>query len=343
MLGRIYYLDVLRALAIMLVFTAHTVSSFGKAPDLVPLGFGGSGVDLFFMLSGWLIGSQLFAEQKKFGNIDVKRFWARRWMRTLPAYFFVLSFTLVQLYATKDSVPNPLPFFVFLQNYNHLNYFTVSWSLCVEEQFYLVIAPLLLYLGRLHRHYQTAVLVILLLLPSLFRALGWYTHYEQTHVRWDCCLIGVLLAQCYFQYPTLWQKAKKYATPLLIISVIAYISCFVFRWFPPSPSYSDPSFLLLGVIFAGMVFFAVTTQVHHKPIGYGVVMLISTRSYSMYLLHPEALALMRRVGDDLPFVVYYGIALAITLVISEFLYRWVEIPFINMRSNYSFSQKRVSV
>jgi peptidoglycan/LPS O-acetylase OafA/YrhL len=338
---RIYYLDVLRALAIMLVFTAHAVLSFGAPSLIAPLQFGGTGVDLFFLLSGWLIGSQLFAEQKCFSNIDIKRFWARRWMRTMPAYFVVLFITLTQLYLTKDQVANPLPYFFFIQNYFYpLEYFTISWSLSVEEQFYLVIAPLVVMISRFKSSLQLTILLILLLLPTVFRSLGWFTDLNETHVRWDCCLMGVLLAHIYYKHRLLWDSYKKYAGIMLVIGIIVYLSFFYFRWYPPFDSYSDPSKLVLALVFSLLVFYAVNTPVTSKPIGYMVVMHISTRSYSLYLLHPEALALAKRFFAESHFVIYYAIALAVSLLITEILYRVVEVPFITMRSKFNFSVKR---
>jgi peptidoglycan/LPS O-acetylase OafA/YrhL len=337
---RIYYLDLLRAIAIMLVFTGHTVLSYGSPSYLAPMQFGGTGVDLFFLLSGWLIGSQLFSEQKKFSNIDVKRFWIRRWMRTMPAYFAVLFVTLTQLYLTKDSVANPLPYLFFVQNYFYpLEYFTISWSLSVEEQFYLVIAPFILFIYRFNKNTQSLILIVMLLLPSLFRELGWFNNLNETHVRWDCCLMGVLLAHTYFKHPELWTAAKRFIKPALFIGILAYVAFFYFRWHPPFENYQDPSKLLLAGVFALMVFYAVNKPVLHKPLGYNVVMHISTRSYSFYLLHPEALALSKRFFEDSNFILYYGVALIISLLLSEVLYRLVELPFIAMREKFSFSSK----
>jgi peptidoglycan/LPS O-acetylase OafA/YrhL len=337
---RVYYLDLLRALAIMLVFTGHTVLSFGSPSYLAPLQFGGTGVDLFFLLSGWLIGSQLFSEQKRTSNIDVKRFWIRRWMRTMPAYFAVLFMTLTQLYMTKDSVANPLPYFIFAQNYFYpLEYFTISWSLSVEEQFYLVIAPFILFIHRFSNIKQSFILIFMLLLPSLFRELGWFNNLNETHVRWDCCLMGVLLAHTSFKQPELWSSAKKFTTPALFVGMLAYIAFFYFRWQVPFENYQDPSKLLLACVFALIVFYAVNKSVLHKPFGYNVVMHISTRSYSFYLLHPEALALSKRLLVEYNFAIYYCFALVISLFLSEILYRVVELPFIAMRENYSFSSK----
>ena len=339
---RIYYLDVLRALAIILVFTGHTVLSFGSPDHLAPLQFGGSGVDLFFLLSGWLIGSQLFSEQEKYSNIDVKRFWIRRWMRTMPAYFTVLLFTLFQLYLTKDSVSNPIPYFFFVQNYFYpLEYFSISWSLSVEEQFYLIIAPFIVFIKSFKSVHQTIILVFMLLLPSFFRACGLYESTNETHVRWDCCLMGVLLAHTSFKHVRIWGLFKKHAVPALFIGVVAYLTCFYFRWQPPFDAYPGPSKLFLACIFSLMVVYAVNKPISHIPLGYSVIMHISTRSYSLYLLHPEALALSKRILNESEFILYYTVALTISLLLAEILYRFIEVPFITMRSRYSFSSKRI--
>jgi peptidoglycan/LPS O-acetylase OafA/YrhL len=340
--NRIYYLDLLRAAAIMLVFTAHAISSYGPTAITGPLQFGGTGVDLFFLLSGWLIGSQLFSEQEKFGDIELKRFWLRRWMRTFPAYFAVLFFTLAQLYLTKDSVSNPLPYFVFTQNYYYpLEYFSISWSLAVEEQFYLAIAPIVLLLSRIKSiKIQFLILLILLLAPSFFRFYQLYDAPEETHVRWDCCLLGVLLAFIKNRMGNVWQLVKQKALTICIVSVLLYLMLFWFRWDPPFENYSDPSKLVLAFIFAGMVIKAATTPIEKLPYIHNIIMHISTRSYSIYLLHPEALAACNRLVSDQHIIFYYSSALCISLLAAEILYRAVEVPFIKLRDNFQISSKR---
>ena len=127
-------MDLLRAIAITLVILAHSVFSYGAPEHLAPLQFGGTGVDLFFVLSGWLLGGLLFKEAEKNGNIDIKRFWIRRWMRTFPAYYAVLIIQVSQRYLTKDDVDFPWEYFVFVQNYSYpLDFFFFFWSLSVEE------------------------------------------------------------------------------------------------------------------------------------------------------------------------------------------------------------------
>src|SRR5947207_11340403 len=78
--GAVPSLDLLRSYAIFSVVTFHTVLAFGAPAWLAPLQIGVTGVDLFFVLSGWLLGRQLALELQDTGSIRLTRFWSRRWM-----------------------------------------------------------------------------------------------------------------------------------------------------------------------------------------------------------------------------------------------------------------------
>jgi peptidoglycan/LPS O-acetylase OafA/YrhL len=214
--------------------------------------------------------------------------------------------------------------------------------LSVEEQFYLVIAPLLFFISRFNLGFQTVFLLTLLILPTCFRALGWYDSHNETHVRWDCCLMGVLLAHLYHKRAALWLRLLPFKGTMLIVGTMAYLSFYYFRLEPPYAGYSDPSKLLLAIVFASLVFYAVNTPVLHKPIGFNTIMHVSTRSYSIYLVHPEALAFCKRFLEGSDFLTFYLVAIGLTLIISEVLYRTVEVTFITMRSKYKFSSKRMA-
>jgi peptidoglycan/LPS O-acetylase OafA/YrhL len=138
-------LDLLRATAIILVVIYHL---FVQWPVTDPgirdwTKYGQYGVDLFFVLSGWLIGGLYWREYLKFGDVHVGRFWMRRWFRTLPPYYVALLISWVAVY-TQRGTPWDSGYLFFIQNfYYQIPYFSVSWSLAVEEHFYLF-APLLL-------------------------------------------------------------------------------------------------------------------------------------------------------------------------------------------------------
>jgi peptidoglycan/LPS O-acetylase OafA/YrhL len=101
--SRVLQLDVLRGAAILLVLGAHAPSvAPGWSGKLRPLDafihrFGWTGVDLFFVLSGFLIGGLLFAELKKYGRLDVRRFLIRRALRIWPPYYILLIVVLIRM------------------------------------------------------------------------------------------------------------------------------------------------------------------------------------------------------------------------------------------------------
>ena len=341
---RNFALDCFRALAIMLVFTGHTVHSFGSPAYLYPLQFGGTGVDLFFVLSGWLIGTQLFKEQCTFGNIQVRRFWVRRWMRTMPAYYAVLFLTIFQQYLTKENFNFPWLHLVFLQNYQvDLQFFYISWSLALEEQFYLLIAPLLVFTFRFSKMVQGTILCALLFVPSLFRYFDLYQSLNQTHVRLDCCAMGIFLAYLKHSYKRLWltfSTGSKWVFPLALAT---YFFFFV-AWYNKQWNVPEPSKLFLAALFGIWIIWSDSNQLKFNEATSKLVMHISTRSYAMYLLHVDALVITQRFfSENVNFIVYYLIALFITLVGAEVLYRLIETPFMNARKYFSLSKPRMNI
>jgi len=336
---RIMSMDVLRAAAILLVIVGHSVLSYGSPSNLAPLQFGGTGVDLFFVLSGWLLGGQLFKELQRTKTINIKKFWTRRWMRTLPAYYAVLFVSIAQRYLTKDNVSFPWEYLVFIQNYhNPLEFFSISWSLSVEEQFYLAIAPLLCLLASFKAVNRTIILVVLLLLPETFRILGWYEHTSETHVRWDGCIMGVLLANIRYSYDKAWEWLLGNAHYFAAITLFIYLFYFYNRWHPEL-GIVDPSKLILALMFGSWVIFANSNNKWLTNLYVPGANYIATRSYAMYLLHPEALALVKRLINGVPFVVYLLTAFIITMLLSEILYKFIEKPGMDLRDKLQISQK----
>ena len=154
---RLPALDTLRALAILWVYLFHARDVLGLAADepwSAIASFGNAGVDLFFVLSGYLIGRIVLAELAADGTLGLRRFWYRRWMRTLPAYYDTLALlALVPAASPLPWHPRDLPaFLAFVQNYSAdwpWVRFSWSWSLCVEEWLYLGLPLLVLGLRRL--------------------------------------------------------------------------------------------------------------------------------------------------------------------------------------------------
>ena len=138
----------MRATAILTVVYAHAYSLIEhKYPGLSHINI--EGVTLFFVLSGYLIGRILINDSQKKGcnSSTLLVFWSRRWLRTLPAYFFVLIILIIFSVTLEHALPSNIwLYFVFSQNiaWSHPEFFGEAWSLAVEEWFYISV-PLVLF------------------------------------------------------------------------------------------------------------------------------------------------------------------------------------------------------
>ncbi|SDS97177.1 Peptidoglycan/LPS O-acetylase OafA/YrhL, contains acyltransferase and SGNH-hydrolase domains [Mucilaginibacter mallensis] len=174
-----YYssLDGLRAIAILMVMLAH----FGADTILLHYNLlidSEIGVHIFFVLSGFLITTQLIKEKLRTGNISVKRFYTRRILRIVPlAYLFLIVLVIISVCYYRMSTKSDFIYsFLFLKNLPIKNQpFTAHlWTLSVEEQFYIIL-PLLMYLG-IKKYFNFALLVVIfvpLLSILAFNSIGY--------------------------------------------------------------------------------------------------------------------------------------------------------------------------
>jgi peptidoglycan/LPS O-acetylase OafA/YrhL len=226
---RNFGLDLARALAISMVFLLHGVTA------CEPLGVG---VDLFFVLSGFLIGRIYLLAQSdattpgmdKPGSFTLWAFWSARWLRTLPPYFAALGLcALLQMHFHNNAVH--WYYLLFLQNYAGVDGFGPSWSLCVEEHFYLALPLLgfiaLRFIGRRHLLW---LLPALALVPEILRSAlplppDWFW---RTHLHAEGLLLGVWLAYVFVDRGTgpdsLWSRLQWPAMLLALIplATLAY-------------------------------------------------------------------------------------------------------------------------
>ncbi|BCM94084.1 O-acetyltransferase OatA [Abditibacteriota bacterium] len=233
-------LDFLRAVAVLSVLLHHNVIAWEIAGPWGRIGKlfardGWLGVDLFFVLSGFLIGGLLFREIKRHGALDVKRFLVRRGLKIWPAYYALLIFTAI--WAPITPFGERQPFYASWLNWLHLqNYYHTplghTWSLAVEEHFYLML-PLALLCGL---HFESAPkkrlkffpwLVVIVLMGCL--GLRFNTHAEgdywfwiygtPTHLRMDSLIFGVGLAYLFHYFPDYWNRLSRYGALWMFIAI----------------------------------------------------------------------------------------------------------------------------
>ena len=331
-------LDWLRAAAIIVVVNCHAASLFAPDDRLGWLRVGGHGVDLFFALSGWLIGTQVMRELRDTGTVNIPRFWVRRWLRTLPAYFAVLLFTYVWV-ASRGRADFDWRYLVFLQNYEpQMPYFGISWSLCVEEHFYLLVAPaaVLAYRWRTAR----VLLLLALFIPAICRNFGWYRSDVETHVVFDQCAAGVLLAAVSVFAPRAWDRLTRFAPLLAGLAVFAIGSQVIGRM---DSSLAVPEMSRTGWLFAcaALVLLANSSSFWVGQTSWWPARFVAERAYALYLTHVEALAVVHRLSD-LPVGVRFALAWGLSFLFAEVLYRCVEKPGMRARKYWELTKERSS-
>ncbi|MBL0341636.1 MAG: acyltransferase [Bacteroidetes bacterium] len=324
------------------------------------------GVELFFVLSGFLIGTILLKIYKKNDGIDFKEvfsFWKRRWFRTIPNYYLVLILNI--LFVSTGIIGGKIEnfnwkFFVFLQNFNtyFTDFFWESWSLTIEEWFY-IFTPIAIVVFHKSLVKVTSKKNIILLVIGTFVLLPLLYRYsisdEQVDPFWfdvkfrkvvlarlDAIMFGVFFAWIKYYYPLLW---KKIAIPFFIIGLILIFSLLHFIKLDPIGFYAKTIyFSLIGFSAAMLLPYADSVKTFRTAFG-KVITHISLISYSMYLIN---LALVAQVilvhflpQTEMESYIMYVIYWVTVIVASTFLYKYFEKPITDLRE-FSTSKTGIS-
>ena len=332
------HLDFLRAIAIISVVLYHVVP---MGPIQLPFvrqitDQGQYGVDLFFILSGWLIGGLYWREHAKFGRVNIRLFLLRRWIRTIPPYLVALLLAWLAAYASRKE-PFDLGYLLFAQNYYRvIPFFLVSWSLCIEEHFY-VFAALALSLAAQRRIATHLLLGSLVVMPCVFRCiessdgLAGDFGYQRTatHFRLEGLAAGFWLSYCHYMCPLAWSRIKG-ASRLLLVPAVGFVLAMMFI-----PALVMYRFGILALSLSLAVFLVVAINRPPGPfVSHPWVRNIALSSYSVYLTH----ALMVHVGRQLservtwlPSIAYYPLTLLLIGVAGTIFYLFVEQPSLSIR------------
>ncbi|MCX7176982.1 MAG: acyltransferase [Proteobacteria bacterium] len=356
-------LDVCRTIAVLFVVTGHLLQHSTPHPFLASLGFVGLfGVDLFFCLSGFLIGRILLQESQRWPDEEEEgllRFWYRRWMRTLPLYFFFFIVSLKFDWTGATTVSSRLSYFVFAQNlvWPMPDFYGLTWSLAVEEWFYFsfpLILLMLIGLGKSPRHAAIISIACFVLIPPLVRLIlpGNFYDYQSLdegirHVmifRLDSIGFGVLVAYIGQWHDEIFQRLVKLWWFFLGL-VIACMTCTRMGYFGLSESriIAPLYFSISALAFAGLIpFFSSLTPGSSKLLN-RFVKYTSLISYSMYLAHIFAfmigMAIFRQFGifDSAypnPWLTYPSFY-ALVYLLSSLTYFLIEKPVLAIRDRQS--------
>lgn len=357
--SRLHGLDTLRALAIVLVFMNHYVLFVSPT---APFGFWGeigwTGVDLFFALSGYLIGNQIFAALRSGRGFSLPHFYARRLLRTLPNFYVVLALVFCWPAFRGHGALLPLwKYLTFTQNINLTpgTAFSHAWSLCVEEQFYLLLPAVSLVIAACRRSLLWAWLAIAasFLAGMLLRSYIWQDYvgaprgglafykyiYYSSLCRFDELVAGVALALLKNYHPALWTRLTSRGNWTLLFGLAGSAVAF-YLFFDDHYGYRITVFgyPLLAASFSLLIVAALSPGgLLHRLRVPGAASL-ALWSYAIYLTHKQLCIMLRGeladigIGPDgAPGV---ALMIAASVLAGWLLYRLVETPFMLLRDRF---------
>lgn len=343
---RNFGLDLCRCLAICLVLFVHTGQIiFQQAfPFLWYLPIGG--VELFFSLSGFLIGRILLTlfEKESVTFRDIGRFWAQRWFRTIPLYYILYFVYLLCDNLFLESVQFDPRYLFFLHNFTTSPppFFGESSTLSIEEWFYFTV-PLLIYLLLLlvksikkfclDGSCSFLVVAFMLILGSILLRFQYFNTGRFVAVsvifRMDAIAYGLLMAFLSTRIVRL-EKGKAIATVIAGIILWCIAAIIRMKFFYGLPEQSYYIFSGMGTALVVLGFYYIHFQIQSIAVTY-----ISKISYSIYLLHLTGIAIPLAyffpVNDKVSQWLMFLLALIMTFVLSSLIYHFIEKPFLRLR------------
>lgn len=366
--NRIFGLDLLRFIAIFMVLLGHSLMFIPQEYKKDVFKFMLDGVSIFFVLSGFLIGRILFQIilTKTLDFKEIVSFWKKRWLRTIPAYTFIL---LVLGSATLLFVPENFPatwyeFLYFSQNLfrERPSFFAESWSLCIEEWFYLL-TPIYFFFLVVKVNKKLAWIVTTILFFIVVITLIRYNMYSEKFAhytttpdfdtrskfksaieflifpRLDAIMFGVLGAIISLLSPNFWKSNLKYV--MLLIAVILFFS------FKSTLILGSTPFemTIRGSLYSFSVLLCLpylsNLQIAPNRLT-NIITFTSVVSYSLYLVNLNVVAnFIIKLGvlggekfdasTNPNWPVYFGLFWVLTFVIGFLNYRFIEVPFLKLR------------
>jgi peptidoglycan/LPS O-acetylase OafA/YrhL len=367
---RVYFpeLDGLRFVAFMMVFLFHggvprllLVRLIGRTAGRAFTYNGGYGVQLFFILSGYLITALLLREEARFGRIALRAFWIRRILRIWPLYYLLVVVGFVLMPAILGHLGTPsydqllrihlLPFLGFLGNWSMAlivpvpyDWISVLWSVCVEEQFYLIV-PLLIALVA--SKYRRALVALLIVGSIALRAMlaqhpdGEHTIVYNTFAQFDTLASGVMLALVLG-----WDRNRARLT--LWLRWLQWPLFFLIAWGMTQPSLGRGTpwhrtwdFVWAWLCGTGIVLVAVWGRGWVRAVlSYAPIVWLGKISYGLYMYHEIAIWARNRFVNRIDWfpnrdeLVAIG-TLALTIAIAAVSYYGYERQFLIMKRRWT--------
>jgi peptidoglycan/LPS O-acetylase OafA/YrhL len=367
---RVHGLDTLRALAIALVVLHHYTLFVGPDDTFGWVGkIGWVGVDLFFALSGYLIGNQIFAAMRSPQGLSLGHFYGRRLLRTLPNFYAVLAlYFLWPGFRGDQSLPPLWEFLTFTQNINLKpgSAFSHAWSLCIEEQFYLLLPACALLIAAVCRstgrslRWAWGAIIFTFAAGMMVRGVLWnelvdgaarplnhyyrYIYYS-SFCRFDELVAGVALALLKNYHADAWRRLTAHGH--LALGAGVALTALMFHFFLIDHygfAMTVVGYPLLALGFALLIVAALSERSLLRTTRIPGAGKLALWSYAIYLTHKQVCILLADPlaarGYEPDSLLAIGVSLVLSVLSGWALYRLVETPFMALRDRYLPSNLR---
>lgn len=365
--GRVHFmnLDVLRFFAAYMVVVLHAFlgwqANWGSPSWMMESGANLStigllinkgannlafGVEIFFLLSGFLITYLLLAEREKTGTVNIFKFYVRRAFRIWPLYFLILLGGPIFTYYFEDTVPEYAYHFAFLGNFELIKNASINpvtahlWSICVEEHFYLICPVILCFIPvkKIPQALLSIVFISILFRYFIFSDPNFGAHlYLNTLSRIDTLAIGCLLG-----YAVYFRKIQ-FNDPLPVRLMIYGV--FLLMFFTESFKAADTAFeagvkkylfILPAAYWMGNFVFNAGALLAPKKENF--LHLLGKASYGVYMFNPLIIGLLIKYNQTIPnpsMLVFILCVNASLLLVTLVSYYYFEMPFLKLKEKFS--------
>lgn len=360
MTGKIKGFDGIRGLAVISVVLTHLnvweyLQNHGLHSSVIPMLHGSTGVQWFFVLSGFLITSLLISEYRTTGTISLKNFFMRRTLRIFPLYIVFLFIATVLSVVDRNVTTGESLTYAYLYIYNfvpaelYTSFIGHTWSLAVEEHFYLIWPPLFLLMFARHR--SRLFLLLCLSIPAsvlLYYALI-HSHFNQNYFidRWSMVAGYNIAAGCLASLLVHSGKLASWARPLfkidvaLLVGVALYANAFYLStgsWF--IDEIGGQYVRAAGIVLIVLWIFLNQESLFVKVLEITPLAYLGLISYGVYVFQGLFLATgpQREAGATWPLDPAIGFVLLI--IAAPLSYHFFEQPFLKLK--HRFARKAVT-
>ena len=339
-------LDVFRSLCVLLVIATHVLGSinFSGYPQQSNLFrhmwyVGSFGVTGFFVLSAYLLSSILLKE-KELGGIKKSNFYMRRVLRIYPLYFAsILTIFIINKMSSQPLDLHLINYVTFTANYASYGWQESSpllhfWSICVEEQFYLLL-PWLLLLSKRRLNILLSTLIPISMVSKFFLSdlLPYPAVWNFSTSHLDSFALGILIALNLNSAIIHVKKVRKLKFILIFSTLLFALICASSFQLVYTSNLSSITYLFAAVIFSLLLVVASFEKWDFR--GKNIFIYIGQRSFGLYVFHWPVLHYTKVVSQtELLNIESAVVVLAITLFLSELSFRYLESPFMKARVKF---------